>query len=148
MPKMTQAQQREAEVARAEAEAAQAEHDAAVERVRNQLEAAAAGFIGAWDTLSAIIANEMKRQGFDRQRVFAADIALMHSELSESLEADRKSLPDDKLTSSEGRSVELADCVIRILHAQRKYGLESIGRLVVLKAIYNTSRPFRHGKEY
>ena len=42
-------------------------------------------------------------------------IALMHSELSEALEAERKNLMDDKLPHRPGAEVELADTVIRIL---------------------------------
>lgn len=42
-------------------------------------------------------------------------IALMHSELSEALEAERKDLMDDKLPHRLGAEVELVDCMIRIL---------------------------------
>jgi hypothetical protein len=48
-------------------------------------------------------------------RSFAQHIALVHSEVSEALEADRKDLNDDKLTEYKGVDVELADVVIRIL---------------------------------
>jgi hypothetical protein len=48
-------------------------------------------------------------------RSFAQHIALVHSEVSEALEADRKDLNDDKLPEYLGRDVELADVVIRIL---------------------------------
>lgn len=49
-------------------------------------------------------------------RPFGVEVALMHSELSEALEADRKNLQDDKLPQYHGRYVELIDCMIRILH--------------------------------
>lgn len=45
---------------------------------------------------------------------FHERIALIHSEVSEALEAVRKSLPDDKLPHRSGVEVELADCLIRI----------------------------------
>ena len=48
-------------------------------------------------------------------RSFDQHIALVHSEVSEALEADRKDLNDDKLTEYLGRDVELADVVIRVL---------------------------------
>lgn len=48
-------------------------------------------------------------------RSFAQHIALVHSEVSEALEADRKDLNDDKLTEYLGRDVELADVAIRVL---------------------------------
>lgn len=47
-------------------------------------------------------------------RNFGEVIALMQSELSEALEADRKSLMDDKLTHRNGVEVELGDCFIRV----------------------------------
>ena len=40
-------------------------------------------------------------------------IALIHSEISEALEADRKNLMDDKLPHRHGREVELADTLVR-----------------------------------
>lgn len=42
-------------------------------------------------------------------------IALIHSELSEALEAERKDLMDDKLPHRKGAEVELVDAIIRIL---------------------------------
>ena len=47
-------------------------------------------------------------------RNFGEVVALMHSELSEALEADRKGLMDDKLPHRDGVEVEFADCIIRI----------------------------------
>lgn len=41
-------------------------------------------------------------------------ICLMHSEVSEAMEADRKNLNDDKLTDLPGVQVELADLFIRL----------------------------------
>lgn len=145
---MNTAQRRQRLSELAERQAEEAAHLDNVRIVQTELHAASAAFVAAWDTLSGIVHRHMKLQGFDGQKVFPADIALMHSELSESLEADRKNAFDDKLSESEGRAVELADTIIRILHAQGKYGLESIGKLVVQKSLYNTTRPYKHGKEY
>lgn len=41
-------------------------------------------------------------------------LCLIHSEISEAMEADRKNLMDDKLKHRPGIEVELADAVIRI----------------------------------
>jgi NTP pyrophosphatase (non-canonical NTP hydrolase) len=70
---------------------------------------------------------------------FSNKLALVHSELSEALEADRKSLPDDKLTHRPGREVELADAVIRIFDLAGAYGMD-LGGALVEKAEYNKRR--------
>lgn len=74
----------------------------------------------------------------------AAQHALMHSELSEALEALRKDLNDDKLTHRKGVEVELADCVIRIMNYARQTGLDVAGALIE-KNRYNATREHRHG---
>lgn len=57
-------------------------------------------------------------------------IALMHSELSEALEAFRKDLTDDKLPHRSGIEVEFADCIIRILDTAAALGLDVAGALI------------------
>lgn len=57
------------------------------------------------------------------KRNFGEVVALMHSELSEALEADRKSLMDDKLPHRDGREVEFADLAIRELDTAEAEGL-------------------------
>ncbi len=47
------------------------------------------------------------------QRDFGVSISLIHSELSEALEGDRKSLMDDHLPDRRMAEVELADAIIR-----------------------------------
>jgi NTP pyrophosphatase (non-canonical NTP hydrolase) len=63
-------------------------------------------------------------------RNFGEVVALMHSELSEALEADRKGLKDDKLPHRDGREVEFADCIIRILDTAEALGLDVAGALI------------------
>jgi hypothetical protein len=72
-------------------------------------------------------------------RNFGEVIALMHSELSEALEAHRKSLMDDKLPHRTGVEVELADCIIRILDTSAALGLDVPGALIE-KNRYNMVR--------
>lgn len=79
-------------------------------------------------------------------RNFGELIALMHSELSEALEADRKNLMDDKLPHRSGVEVELADALIRILDAAGGLGLD-IGGAVAEKLEYNAKRA-DHSKEH
>lgn len=51
-------------------------------------------------------------------------IALMHSELSEALEGDRKGLKDDKLPQYEMVDVEMVDCIIRIFDFLGQKGID------------------------
>ena len=66
-------------------------------------------------------------------------IALMHSELSEALEAYRRDLMDDKLTTRPGIEVEFADCIIRILGTAAAMKLD-IGGAIVAKNRFNKER--------
>lgn len=76
-----------------------------------------------------------------------AEIARMHSELSEGLESIRKNpdAPDHHLPQFPNIVVEYADCIIRILDTcgKNKY---PIGDAFVAKWEYNKSREFKHGK--
>ncbi len=73
------------------------------------------------------------------KRNFGEVVALMHSELSEALEADRKGLMDDKLPHRDGREVEFADCIIRILDTAAALGLDVAGA-VIEKNRFNRER--------
>lgn len=72
-------------------------------------------------------------------RNFGEVVALMHSELSEALEADRKRLMDDKLPHRDGREVEFADLIIRVLDTAAALGLDVAGA-VIEKNRYNRTR--------
>ncbi|MDP2904794.1 MAG: MazG nucleotide pyrophosphohydrolase domain-containing protein [Candidatus Omnitrophota bacterium] len=68
-------------------------------------------------------------------------IALIHSELSEALEAMRNQGRKDDVAE------ELADCCIRIFDycGAREIDLE---KALLKKMEYNKTRPYRHGKKF
>lgn len=66
-------------------------------------------------------------------------IALMHSELSEALEGERKGLMDDKLPHREMAEVELVDCLIRIFDYAGAFGYDLEGAYQE-KMAYNAQR--------
>lgn len=65
-------------------------------------------------------------------------LALIHSEVSEALEADRKGYGKDKVAE------ELADVIIRVMDTAAAHGLDLTGALFRKMAI-NKDRAYRHG---
>lgn len=79
------------------------------------------------------------KTGAQIERNFGEVVALMHSELSEALEAHRKNLNDDKLPHRSGIEVEFADCIIRILDTAAAMGLD-VASAVIEKNRFNRDR--------
>ena len=70
---------------------------------------------------------------------FSNKLALIHSEISEAMEGDRKALKDDHLPHRDMREVELADAVIRIFDLAGAYGMD-LGGAIAEKMRYNATR--------
>lgn len=73
------------------------------------------------------------------ERNKAEMLCLVHSEISEAMEGERKSLMDDHLPNRPMAEVELADAVIRIMDYAGRWGYD-IGGAVMEKIQYNRNR--------
>lgn len=71
---------------------------------------------------------------------FSNKLCLIHSEISEAMEGDRKGLKDDKLPHRDMREVELADALIRIFDLAGAYEM-NLGAAIAEKMAYNSRRP-------
>lgn len=105
------------------------------------------GSINYWEKV--VHQNAVKHGFWDEKPSFAEIVALCHSELSEALEEDRAGKPmiyikDDK---PEGKAVELADCIIRILDWMGSENIDAED-VIATKHAYNETRPYKHGKKY
>lgn len=78
--------------------------------------------------------------------VIGQKLLLMHSEISEALEALRAPIKQDQhLPTRISLHVELADIVIRIMDLSGKLNVP-LGEIIVEKMAFNKSRPHKHGK--
>ena len=112
-------------------------------------------FVRGWANTAADVHNNAKSKGFwppdteDYDQVNDAEkLCLVHSEVSETLEALRHgNPPDDKLPEFSGAEVELADAVIRVMDLAHARGWR-VAQAVEAKMKFNTGRPYKHGKEF
>ena len=94
--------------------------------------------------------NKIAHGWNDEDRSFGDIIALIHSELSETLEEYRNKKGFNEIyydSNSEkplGIPIELADVVIRVFDVCGKYKID-LEKAIRIKMEYNSKRPFKHG---
>ena len=90
-------------------------------------------------------------KGFwEKDRNDAEMIALMHSELSEALEAIRHEgyeLVSEHIPNYNRVAEEMADVVIRVLDFCEARNID-LGSAIVAKMEFNITRPYKHGKKF
>lgn len=119
----------------------------------------AAGYAVGQELVTADIRKDLE------QMLFAQRIALIQSEASEALEADRKNRHANLVSMQEQMQAhgfraedfqryikdtvedEIADTIIRLLDLCGMLDID-IDKHIELKMQYNSSRPYLHGKEY
>lgn len=109
------------------------------------------GFTEAIPQMQAEVREVNEANGwYETKRTFGEDVALLHSEVSEALEAYRRwgvldaTNPGSGDPKPEGVGSELADVLIRLLDVADRYGVD-LPAEYHRKLAFNRTRGYRHG---
>lgn len=118
---------------------------------KQSIEGIASDFQTRIMAMSDYINRTAKANGFwpPEGRNVGEMLMLVTTELAEAMEAARKdtSVPDRDIPSRTSFEVEIADAILRLLDIAYGLGFTDIGGAIVDKAIFNTTRPHKHGKK-
>lgn len=106
-------------------------------------------FISAIQNMSYAIGENAKEKGFwDGNQNDGEKLCLIHSEISECLDALRHgNPPDNHIPEFSGVEAELADAVIRIMDFAYHKKLK-LAEAIITKHEYNKTRPYKHNKKF
>jgi len=108
-------------------------------------------FVRGWINVAADAHYAAELKGFWENGVERNNgemLCLIHSEISEALEALRRgNPPDDKVPEFTSVETELADAVIRIMDLAHARGWR-VSQAIEAKMKFNAGRPHKHGKEF
>jgi len=102
-------------------------------------------FVNSFRFIQKEVHDTAKLKGWwDEPVEIGTKIALMHSELSEALEAIREDKDSNKIPQFLGVEEELADVIIRIMDDAEKNNW-NVAEAILAKMKYNNGREYKHG---